>query len=84
MYGIAKGWVEDRSFPSTSVVRGLSWFYASLLHLAPGIRLLVLHFSLMPCFAVVSIFMKTKYVARAFYIFLFDCQFFSVFGALSF
>ena len=28
--------MEDRSFPSTSVVRGLSWFYVSLLHLAPA------------------------------------------------
>ena len=30
--------MEDRSFPSTSVVRGLSWFYVSLLHLDQGIR----------------------------------------------
>ena len=37
LYGIAKGGVEDRSFPSTSIVVGsLSWFYSSLLHLAPG------------------------------------------------
>ena len=75
LYGIAKGGVEDRSFPSTSVVRGLSWFYVSLLHLAPGIRFLVLHFSSMPCFAVVSVFMKKKYVAGIFTTFLLlDCE----------
>ena len=33
---VAKGWVEDRPLLSTSVVRGLSWSYSSLLHLAPG------------------------------------------------
>ena len=82
--------MEDCSFPSTSVVRGLSWLYSSFLHLAPGIRLLVLHFSSMPCFVVVSIFMKTKYVARVFLHFfslnvnLLIVSFFSVFGALSF
>jgi len=63
---VAKGWVKIVPFrrpPLLGVCRGFM-FRSCILTKVSG--LLVLHFSSMACFAVVSVFMKTKYVAGIF------------------